>query len=240
MSYDIKQGTIIYNGINTQDFGVWAKGGGVYNAPARKYKSISIPGRNGTLTIDEGSFEEAEHSYPCFIADNFPVNIQGLRNAFMADPGYHVLTDDYNPDEYYKARYMDGLEVDVAPRAVGGEFTLRFRRDPRRFLKSGDITQTIANNGKIENPTLFDAKPLIRVTGYGEVYVGSYRITISSLFPYVDIDCEMMDCYHGTDNANPVVTFEGNDFPVLPPGRTGVTYSGHVTKVEITPHWWRL
>ena len=240
MSYDIKQGTIIFNGINTQDFGVWAKGGGVYNAPARKYKSISVPGRNGTLTIDEGAFEEAEHSYPCFIADNFPSNIQGLRNAFMASPGYHILTDDYNPDEYYRASYMDGFEVDVAPRAIGGEFTLRFRRDPRRFLKQGDISQTITNGKQIENPTLYASKPLIRVTGYGEMYVGEDRIVIEQQYPYIDIDCEMMDCYSGTDNANAYVAFQNNDFPVLGPGRTGITYSGHITKIEVTPHWWRL
>ena len=237
---DIYQGAFIFNGIHSEDYGVWIKGPGTYNAPERQYTTVEVPGRNGVLTLDDGAFKEIEHTYPAFIIEDFDANITGLRNSLMASPGYHRLEDGYHPDEFYMARYMDGLESNVFPLGVAGEFKLKCVREPRRFLKTGDIAQTIANGGKIENPTLFDAKPLIRVTGYGEMYVGSYRITITNLFPYVDIDCEMMDCYHGIDIANPVVTFQGNDFPVLPPGRTGVTYSGHITKVEITPHWWRL
>jgi phage-related protein len=87
MKYEISRGTIVYNGIKIKDYGVWAKGGGMYSAPARRYTSLTVPGRNGVLTIDEGAFEEVEHEYPCFIAEDFPVNIQGLRNALLASPG---------------------------------------------------------------------------------------------------------------------------------------------------------
>lgn len=240
MNYEINRGTVIFDGINSQDYGVWIKGSGVYNAPARRYSSITIPGRNGTLTIDEGVFEEVEHNYPAFIPENFTVNIRAFRNALLSRAGYKRMTDSYHPDEYYRAKFMDGLEVTPAPRAIGGEFELRFRRDPRRFLVCGDITQTVINGGYIENPTAFPSKPLIRVTGYGQLYVGADRIDISQQYAYVDIDCEMMDCYHGTDNANPYVSFQYNDFPTLGPGRTGITYSGNITKIEITPHWWRI
>lgn len=240
MSYAINQGTFTFNSISSQTYGVWLKGVGTYNAPARQYSSITVPGRNGTLTIDNGAFEEAEHTYEAFIASSFPSNIEGLRSALLASPGYHRLEDSYHTDEYYMAKYMDGLEVEPAPLAVGGAFTLRFRRDPRRFLKSGEIAVTVANNKHIDNPTAFAAKPLIRVTGYGTLYVGSQQIVIAQHFNYVDIDCEMMDCYSGTSNANSYVTMQGNDFPTLPPGRTGITYSGNITKVEITPKWWRI
>lgn len=240
MSYEIDRGTVIFDGVNSQNFGVWIKGSGVYSAPARRYSSITIPGRNGTLTIDEGVFEEVEHNYPAFIPENFTVNIRAFRNALLSKAGYKRMTDSYHPDEYYRAKFMDGIEVTPAPRAIGGEFELRFRRDPRRFLISGDITQNVSNGGYVENPTDFEARPLIRVTGYGTLTVGSDQITIANLFPYIDIDCEMMDCYHGTDNANPYVSFQSNDFPSLGSGRTGITYSGHITKIEITPHWWRI
>lgn len=230
----------IFGGHDSVAYSVYISGSGVFNAPKRSYSTFVIPGRNGELTMDNHRYENIELTYPAFAHENFRESIAGLKAALLSATGYQRLEDSYYPEEYRRALFTGDLKIKPTKRLDAGEFDIKFDCDPRRFLKSGDITQTIANNGKIENPTAFDAKPLIRVTGYGEVYVGSYRITISSLFPYVDIDCEMMDCYHGTDNANPVVTFEGNDFPVLPPGRTGVTYSGHVTKVEITPHWWRL
>ena len=239
MKYEISRGTIVYNGIKIKDYGVWAKGGGMYSAPARRYTPLTVPGRNGVLTIDEGAFEEVEHEYPCFIAEDFPVNIQGLRNALLASPGYHTLTDDYNPDEFYNARYMDGLEVDVAPRAIAGSFTLRFRRDPRRFLKDGAVARVVTNGGELLNPTLYPAKPMIRVTGYGELYIGSQRIAISSGFPYVDIDSETMECFYGTQSAGTKVVL-GADFPELSAGTTGITWNGSITGVTITPRWWRI
>lgn len=237
---DKHQGTFIFNGVNSEDFGVWIKGSGAYNAPERRYESIEIPGRNGSLTLDGGAFREIEHTYPAFIYKEFDANITGLRNALLATPGNHRLEDSYHSDEYYLARYMDGLSADVFPLAVAGEFELKFIRDPRRFLKSGDMAVTVTSGEHIDNPTLFPAKPLIRVTGYGTLYVGSQQITIAQHFTYIDIDCEMMDCYSGTSNANSYVTMQGNDFPTLPPGRTGITYSGNITKVEITPKWWRI
>lgn len=240
MSYAINQGTFTFNSISSQTYGVWLKGVGTYNAPARQYSSITVPGRNGTLTIDNGAFEEAEHTYEAFIASSFPSNIEGLRSALLASPGYHRLEDSYHPDEFYLAKYMDGLEVEPAPLAVGGAFTLRFRRDPRRFLRSGETSVTVSSGGSVSNPTLFTAKPLIKVTGYGTLYVGSQQITIAQHFASVNIDCEMMDCYSGTANANPYVTMQGNYFPELPQGNTGITYSGNITKVEITPRWWRV
>ena len=138
MSYIEENGYFIFGGVKSSDYGVWISGGGTFNAPARRYKEYVVPGRNGTLTIDEGAYEEAEVTYPAFIARDFPANVEAFRNAIMAQNGYVRMTDSYHPDEYYLARYMAGLEVDTLPAGRGGSFELTFRRDPRRFLLSGE------------------------------------------------------------------------------------------------------
>lgn len=240
MSYAINQGTFTFNSISSQTYGVWLKGVGTYNAPARQYSSITVPGRNGTLTIDNGAFEEAEHTYEAFIASSFPSNIEGLRSALLASPGYHRLEDSYHSDEYYRARFMDGLEVEPAPLAVAGTFPIRFRRDPRRFLKSGETQTQVASGGHIDNPTNYESQPVIVVTGYGQLTIGSYVMTIANHFTSVTIDCEMMDCYSGTNNANAYVTMQGNEFPKLKPGQNGVSFANTITKLQITPNWWRV
>lgn len=383
MSYIEDNGYLTFDGVKSSDYGVWINGGGTYNASARRFKEYDVPGRNGALTIDENAFAEADHIYPAFIARSFPSNVESFRNQLMSRTGYCRLTDTYHTDEFYRARYMSGLEVDVAPGGAGGSFNLTFRRDPRRFLLTGETVATyppgtgmsknlipypyyqttrtvdgvtftdngdgtITVNGtntgsstvefvmtassqniiipsgsyllsgctggslttylvqwnptgggvinnfdgssavnlsaniamrvsikvisgasvnnvtikpmlrlasdtddtwvpyydgstKIYNPTLFPSKPLIRVYGEGTLTIGSDVITIASTGnPYTDIDSEIMDCFYGTTNVNNKVTFQSNDFPELRPGLTGIAYSGNITKVEITPRWYRI
>lgn len=238
MSYIEENGYLIFDGVKSSDYGVWINGGGTFNAPARRYTDVTVPGRNGSFTIDEGAFEEVEVVYPAFIASGFPANVEAFRNELMARTGYVRMTDSYHPAEYYRAKYMDGLEVEAAPGGVAGAFNLKFKRDPRRFLTTGE---TAVTDSSITNPTLFPSKPLIRVVGNGVVTIGSDEITIAqNNLAYIDIDSEIEDCYCGTVNANSLVTFQSNDFPELPPGVTGITSSGNITSVTVTPRWYKI
>lgn len=243
MSYIETNGYFVFGAgqYKSSDYGVWLNGGGTYNAPARRYRTFDVPGRNGSLTIDEGAFAEIEHVYPAFIASNYRANIESLRNVLMQYTGKQRLSDSYHTDEFYLARYMDGLEAETAPGGKGGSFDIRFVRDPRRFLTSGETVTTItASSGTITNPTLYESRPLIKVTGYGTLTIGGENITIASGQTYVTIDSELMDCYMGTTNKNDKVTFAAGKFPTLKAGSTGISRSGNITKIEITPRWYRL
>lgn len=92
---------------------------------------------------------------------------------------------------------------------------------------------------ELNNPTLFDALPFLRVYGTGILGIGSHTITITAADVYTDIDCEMMDCFKGSANKNQYVQFSGNDFPTLEPGVNGFSFSG-ITKVEVKPRWWSV
>lgn len=230
----------IYGGKDSRDYGVYISGQGTYNAPRKDIETIQVPGRSGDLSFFNGRFDNTEVTYPAFIYSDFKTAISRFKEALLSLDGYQDLEDSYNPDEYRRALYKGDMEVDARTRNDAGQFEIVFECDPRRFLKVGKLPVTVLTGKYIENPTLFNSKPLIRVTGYGTVSIGHYTITIDNEYPYVDIDCDMMDCYHGTDNANSVVSFSSTDFPELSPGRNNVVYSGNVTKVEITPHWWRL
>ena len=130
MEYQVENGIFIYGGIRSDDYGLWIDGGGTFGAPAKRYTTYQVAGRNGSLTLDEGVYEEREHTYNAFIAEDFADNIEGFRNEIMLLSGYQRLEDSYHPDEFYLARYMAGLEPSVAPKAVGGSFTLKFMCDP--------------------------------------------------------------------------------------------------------------
>lgn len=234
------QGSFNFDGLESADYGVFLKGGGTFNAPRRKYTVVDIPGRNGGLTLDDGAYEDVTHTYPAFIARGFENNVQEFRNLLASKIGMLKLTDSFHPDEYYKARYMAGLEVDVTGRAASGSFQLEFMRDPRRFLWEGQFPQKITPRGYLRNPTNQTARPLIHISGSGTLTLNDFSITVDSGLDEVWIDSEMMECYKGLQSVNLLVVFSGNDFPTLAPGITSVACGDGIGYVEITPNWWRL
>lgn len=228
---------LTYDGKNLRDYGVYVNGTYTFSAPQRNITKVVIPGRNGTLTIDNKRFENIEVSYDAFIIREFAENIEGLRNYLSTAAGYRRLEETYHPDEFRLARFVSGLNVTATPLMREGNFTLKFDCMPQRFLKSGEIPVEYTTAGSIFNPTLQQAKPMLRVWGNGTVGIGSATLTIANTTNYTDIDCESMDAYYGATNRNSNIS---GTFPVLEPGANGVALGGSVTKVQITPRWWVL
>ena len=58
---------------------------------------------------------------------------------------------------------------------------------------------------------------------------------------YTDLDCELMEAYKDTlatsKNAN--ITLTDGKFFSLIPGANTISFTG-LSKIEITPKWWRL
>ena len=175
--------SLSFDNTSSRNYGVYITGEAVYNAPERAVEMISIPGRNGAFALDQGRFENIEVSYPAGIfAENesdFAAAVSDFRNFLCSKKGYCRLTDEYNPNEYRMAVYKSGLEVDSA-QLKAGEFTITFDCKPQRWLTSGETASTVANNGTMTNPTLFDASPLLEVTGYGTIGFNGYEIELES------------------------------------------------------------
>ena len=175
--------SLSFDNTSSRSYGVYITGEAVYNAPERAVEMISIPGRNGAFALDQGRFENIEVSYPAGIfAENeadFTQAVSDFRNFLCSKKGYCRLTDEYNPNEYRMAVYKSGLEVDPA-QLRAGEFTITFDCKPQRWLTSGETASTVANNGTMTNPTLFESSPLLEVTGYGNIGINGETITVES------------------------------------------------------------
>lgn len=193
---------LTYDGVDSSDFGVFISGEGAFDAPARRGEMISIPGRNGSLFMDEGVFENIEVEYPAFIGTGrevlFRQRLGDLRSWLSSRGDYKRLTDTYHPDEFRLGVYREGLEVDPQHITRAGEFTIKFDCKPQRFLVSGEDPVLFRENGSITNPTLFESFPLIRVTGDGTVAIGEngkYRFIVSNNPGSIWIDSEIMEAY---------------------------------------------
>lgn len=170
-----------FDGVNSRDYGVYITGEGVFNAPERNVEMIDIPGRNGAFALDRGNFNNIEITYPAGIfADteaDFADAVSDLRNYLCSKVGYVRLEDDYNTGEYRLAIYKSGLEV-THDMLIAGEFDITFECKPQRYLTSGETAVAVASGGTLTNPTLFDAQPLLQLTGYGNIVVNGYPINI--------------------------------------------------------------
>lgn len=225
-------------GENCRDYGIMVSGEKTFNAPEPDVTVIEIPGRNGSLTIDNGRFKNVTVTYPAVIYGNFANNARRARAWLCSVPGYRRLEDDYDPDTYRMARIKSGLEFSMWANNRAGECKIQFDCLPQRFLKSGENTVTKSTSGGyITNPTQFKALPLIVVYGSGSctLTVGDYMVEISEIGTSVTMDCEIMRAYNGNTPRDSTIT---GPFPVLVPGRNNIRFDGGVTRVEITPRWW--
>lgn len=166
---------LTFDGESSKDYGIYITGSAVFNAPARDVEMITIPGRNGTFALDHGRFENIEVTYPAGVFGDteadFAQGISDFRNFLASRQGYVELSDDYNPGEYRLAVYKSGLEVTPA-QLKAGEFEIVFDCKPQRWLTAGQDPVTVTTGDEINNPTLFDASPLLLVDGYGQITLG--------------------------------------------------------------------
>ena len=230
---------LTFAGKSTNDFGIWISGEGTYGAPERNVLEQEVAGKNGSLLFDLGNFKNITIKYPAAIQEDMPTKFRDFINFAGAQIGYQRLEDTYHPYEYRMARFISKMGVETAGYMNrSGQFDLEFDCKPQRFLKSGEESVEFTSNSMIYNRTEFEAKPLLRVygTGAGTVGIGSETITISSISSYVDIDCEIMDAYKGATNCNGKVSF--TDDIILKAGENGISMTGNITKVVITPRWW--
>lgn len=172
-----------FDGIDSKTYGVYISGDAVFNAPERDVEMIEIPGRNGAFALDKGRFENITVTYPAGLFGDgeadFAQGISDLRNALASRKGYCRLEDEYNPNEYRLAVYRSGLDVDPA-QLKAGEFDIVFDCKPQRYLKSGESAISVTSGNTITNPTLFESRPLIEATGYGELTINGNSIAIEN------------------------------------------------------------
>ena len=174
---------LVFGNVSARDYGIFISGEGAYDAPVRNVEFVTVPGRNGAIPIDKGSYDNITIEYPAFTfaltQTEFRKKLTDFKNAIMSQVGYQRLVDTYHPDEYRMAIYCEGLEVDPIYYSRAGSFTLKFTCKPQRYLVSGEAEIEVSNGDVVNNPTLFDASPLLKIDGYGTVSFNGYEIEIT-------------------------------------------------------------
>ena len=153
----------IFNGKKSSDFDVWASGLNIFHSPERRIERIQVPGRNGELLIEDGSFENVELEFKdCFIPRHFRENFTNLSNYLNRQNGYQRLELSWLPDEYRLAAFHGDIEASMKNWNGMGKFDLTFNCKPQRFLKSGEEPIVLMNwtdcSTNMESSTVYYGK----------------------------------------------------------------------------------
>lgn len=236
-------GFIIFNGRSSREVDLEVETFPAYASPKRSYNKISVPGRNGEIIVDNGSWENTVRTYSVSVGSRWK-DYTGMVNRVSewlhSTFGYARLEDSYEPEYYRLAAFLDDVEFSNIYNQ-GAQTELSFDCKPQRFLKIGDEPIIVTAQKTVINPTSFESSPILTVsgTGSGTVVVGEYTVTISDIKTTVIIDCETQDAYFQNENRNNTVTLE-RGFPKIPSGSTTIGFSGGVTKVEVIPKWFTI
>lgn len=236
-------GVIIFNGISSQSLQVQVEKLSDYETPEKDYDIIHVPGKNGDIVIDKGSYKNVNRTYHIAIGSlerDFTPMANDISEWLHSASGYARLEDSYEPEYYRLAMYKDSIIIENLL-GNAGRTSITFDCKPQRFFKSGDQSVSVASGEILQNPTGFKALPIITVNGNGSgiLRVGSYTINISSIESSIVINSEIQDAYSNTLNRNSAISLS-NGFPKLIIGDNEISFSGGITTVEVIPKWWTL
>ena len=192
-------------------------------------KSPPVPGRDGFLTQDFETYQGTVKPCECTLLD---ITMVDQLPAWLDGSGEVIFSN--QPDRKYQACIINQISFSRINRKWY-KFIVMFDCQPLPLmLDSPVITLTVPGN--ITNAGTHSSKPVIKIYGTGTVdlSINGNVIHLTNVVGYVTIDSGLMDSYKDTLLKNNDMIGE---FPELIVGENTISWTGAVTKVEITPNW---
>ena len=203
--------------------------------PARRFSPQAVAGRNGNILLVDKTFPNVEQEYEVYLSaetPGLPTVARACAEWLMSPEGYAVLTDSYDTTVYREAYIMGGFDIENILNQFG-RCTITFSCKPQKFLMSGTASVDVTGGGSITNPTPFEARPIIIVSGVGEIVINGKAIEIIESVSNFTINCETMEA----DDNSKIYCM---DFPYLSGGANTITCDNTITALSLVPRWWTL
>lgn len=201
--------------------------------PERNVEEIAIPGRDGDLTIDYGTYKSITFPMTCTFLDN--VSGISIDDIVTWLDGYDNLILSWQSDRQYKAKLINRIDIAQSLETYG-EFPLIFKAQPFGYSTNNYVNTFSSTPCSIFNGCTKDSRPVIKIYGSGtiDLIINSNTVHLTNVVDYVTVDSDLMDCYKDTVLMNNNMT---GDFPIFNVGTNTISWTGTVSKIEITPNW---
>lgn len=135
-------GVIRFNGISSAEFGCTIERRPNHTRGSRRGELIEIPGRNGAIVLEDGSYSTYVQQYVVAFeeGDTMPPYKRAEQVAawLLGSHGFCRLEDDFEPDVYRMARYAGPLNIEQVASEYG-RCVIEFECQPQRYLKIGEM-----------------------------------------------------------------------------------------------------
>lgn len=232
--------TFYLDGIDAASAGIHLQKPIVFSEAVPNINSKTIPGRNGALIFDTGSYKNRSGSASCFcLQEDVEGAISSAGRFLMSKKGYRRLETSDDPNHYWMARVENSPQIEMRLRVLA-PFEIEFDCKPQRFVKSGENAVVFTESGSLSNQYGQTALPLITLygNGAGTLTIGSCVVDVKNLDGVLYLDSDTQNAYN--DNGNQNMNINAPVFPTLPDGETQIAFSGGIERVEIVPRWWEL
>lgn len=159
---------------------------------------------------------------------------QWLINSEMIWQDFELSWDE---NYLYKAIFYETFNIKGSLNAKK-KCILNFKLHPIKYLKTGLQPIQIRKGQNLVNPEFREAKPLIKLTGTGDVKltINSQIFKLKGVSGHIIIDCETQSAHY--QNKEPqydkVYTYP---FPKLQVGDNVINWDNNSFTCEITPRW---
>ena len=231
----------IFRGIDSRDIGVVVEDMFDVHRPKRNAQTIQVPGRDGRLTQDDGTYDTYTISgkVNCFGAPLSDVY------AWLSGSGDLILGDE--PTRSIRASATAQIKntrfrCDGCYDSLQVSFDCQpFRYHVEQTEGANDIPLT-SSPATVSNPGTYKSAPRLTIEGTGDAVltIGTQILEVTDLAGGVIVDSEPCECFDLTETAlrNDRVTLMDDRFPVLQPGANIISWTGDgVTKVTVAPRW---
>lgn len=232
--------TFYLDGIDAQSASIYLQKPIVFSEAVPNIESKTIPGRNGDLIFETGSYKNRRGSASCFcLQEDVETAVSSAGRFLMRKKGYRRLETSDDPNHYWMARVENSPQMEMRIRVLA-PFEIGFDCKPQRFLKSGENKTSFTASGSLSNQYGQVALPLITLYGQGAgtLTIGSCVVEVIALNEVLYLDSDTQNAYNNNGNQN--MNINAPSFPTLPNGETQITFSGGIERVEIVPRWWEL
>lgn len=238
-----------FNGRKSTDFGlVISNPAETVSGAGAALETVTIPGRSGVLTISSDRREETEVTYEVWGKAGFNEEkaafMRRIKGWLLTGQGsYYKLTDTYDPDYYWMARYSGNVVTSQEFLQIIS-MEIRFLAYPYKYSIEGSRSIQVSGSSlsgySLTNPEAFESRPYFKITGKGDVTltVNGKSWTVKGVTNYVEMDSAQMNTFVGDTSYNNKKT--GDGYPILQAGENSIACSNNVTALEIIPRWCTL
>ena len=228
------------DGIDARSAGIQLQAPIEFSEAVPVVEAQTIPGRNGDLIWETGSYENRSGSASCFcLQKDVEKAVSSAGRFLMGKKGYRRLETSDDPDHYWMARVENSPQIAMRLRTLA-PFEIGFDCKPQRFVKAGENAVGFDGNGELFNQYGQVSLPFITLYGQGEGWlaIGDCVVEVKAFDGILYLDSDTQNAYNNNGNQN--LNINAPVFPVLGDGEIKIEFSGGIDRVEIIPRWWEL